>query len=83
MGKILLGYKKFNSKSGNPCCFAYILSDATENDRKFGLIGSKPEEVFIDSSISGLLKPEFVGKEISLSYDGVNGKPIVTDILGK
>ncbi len=71
---VLLGYKKFKSKSGVDLEVMFLASDLKENDVLNGGAGKFAEQVFVPKSMIGYLKPDFIGKELVLDYEVSNGR---------
>ena len=75
MGKVyLLGVKKFTSKGGRKCEVMTVRSDYNSRMLAEGCFGSKVEELFVPDGMQGLLKPEDIGKEVSIDYEVSGGR---------
>lgn len=80
MEKKIVGYRKFNSKKGAPCCLVTFMSPYTDVQVKNGACGNQAEDVFIPDSFHDLFTPQVIGKNAVLFYSVVNGRAYVDSV---
>lgn len=76
----IIGYSRFKSKSGNEVMFVDVAKIPTENDKKWGRVGMKLEQVWIPSTCFVKFSPAVVGKVLRASYEISNGRANVIDV---
>lgn len=75
----LLGFRRFQSKAGKPCCVAVVGTTYDENDNKRGAFGQSAEEVFLPSEMYNYLQVDDIGKPVTLNYNLVSGRAYIND----
>lgn len=79
----LMGYRRFVSKKGADTCIANVVIDASEREKESGQVGQKTDEIFMPAEQVDFLKPEYIGKELVLSYDLAGGRPYLNRVAVK
>lgn len=82
---VLVGVSKFTSKAGKPFTVAFLSQDFNPADTAKGCFGQKIEQIFVPEEQLDYLKPEDLGKEITMDYVFYNGSPRVSviHVVGK
>lgn len=83
MKSMLVGFKRFKSKTGVDCCVMYLVTAPTERERQSGVVGDRVQEVFCPSEQVNLLTANDIGKDVELNYSISNGKAFLTGITVK
>ncbi len=81
--KKILGYRKFNSKTGKPFCILQTVSPFTDRELEHGACGSKIEEVWLPENLHSLVNPQIVGKTAHFSYTIQGNKAYIQDVAFK
>lgn len=76
----LIAVTKFTSKAGKPLCQAYIRTEFSPADAAKGCFGEKIETIWVPEEQHDYLKPEHIGRKISMDYIFYNGAPRVSAI---
>lgn len=76
----LIAVVKFTSKAGKPLCQAYISTEFSPADVQKGCFGEKIETIWVPEEQHDYLKPEHIGKEVTMDYIFYNGAPRVSAI---
>lgn len=69
----VLGYSKFTDKNNVPRLFLDVAKTPTDNDKRFGRVGMKVEQIWIDEALQSKVTDACVGKIIDCKYE-VNGR---------
>ena len=65
----LLGYRKFTSKAGKPCCVATVSFELTEREKASGSVGIRVDNnIFMPDHQIDLLRPVDIGHELVMDY---------------
>lgn len=81
--KKILGYRKFNSKTGKPFCILQTVTPYTDRELEYGACGSKIEEVWVPEQFHELVNPQSVGKTAHISYTVDGNKAYIAGITIK
>lgn len=81
----LVGYRRFTSKkNGKDFCVANVVQDITEREKQSGSFGQKVDTIFMPEEQYNLLKPEHIGKELTLDYELSGGRAFLVNVsIGK
>ena len=79
MNKVL-GYRKFNSKTGKPFCILQTSKPFTDREMEYGACGQKIEEVWLPESCHDAVNPQIIGKNAEISYTVQNGRAYIEDV---
>lgn len=71
---ILLGVKKFVSKSGDRYEIMTLASDPSDDEYLNGSFGKLTEEIFVPAPMHNRLSVDDIGKEIVLDYEVTRGR---------
>ena len=77
--KTLLGYRRFTSKKGTPCCVALVATKYDASDNQRGNFGSNADEIFLPQEMYSYLMPDDIGKLVVANYNVVNGRAYIND----
>lgn len=75
-----VGYSKFTSKKGTPCCIINVVFPCSESDVSFGHVGSRVDQIFVPQSLHSKITPDIVNKEVTFDYVSVGGQPQISGI---
>lgn len=81
--KKVLGYRKFNSKTGKPCCIVTVSYPYPDRDLQYGACGNKTEESWIPEELQSIVTPQIIGKTAEFTYDVVNGRAYIREVSFK
>lgn len=74
----VVGYSKFNSKKGFPCCFLFVVYPPLDNESNVS--GLKAEQIFIPEKVAPKVTDSILNKDVDIIYNVVAGKAFVADI---
>lgn len=77
---IVIGYRKFTSKKGLPCCMISVMSVYSDRDVSYGAQGYKVTDEFVPSAQHELVTPDVIGKAIKIDYEINGGRAYVRSI---
>lgn len=81
--KKIIGYRKFNSKAGKPCCIVTVGAPYSEREIERGACGTKTEELWLPEESHNLINPQVIGKNIEVSYTISAGKAYIASVAIK
>lgn len=80
----LLGYHKFTSKAGKPCCVATVSFELNEREKTDGYVGVRVDNnMFMPTHQVDLLRPADVGHELLLDYSVSGGRAYLENVTVK
>ena len=68
----ILGYSRFTSKKGVDTLICHIATEPSEQDKQFGWVGFKTEQVFVPANDYNKFSPAVIGKQLKRGYQ-ING----------
>lgn len=79
MNKVL-GFRKFNSKTGKPFCILQTCKPFTDRELEYGACGQKIEEIWLPESCHAQVNPQVIGKVANITYNVQGGKAYVDSV---
>ena len=73
MGKII-GYKKFTSKAGVKYCVLNVLQEFSNYEIKYGAIGQKVEEIWLQDELVNTINENCIGKQCKTTFEKIGNK---------
>lgn len=77
---VIVGYRKFKSKKGTPCCLITIMSMCTDRDIRYGANGYKVQDEFVPDAQHDIINSDVIGKNVRINYEINGGKAYVKSI---
>lgn len=81
--KKIIGFRKFNSKAGKPCCIVQVGAPYSSKEIEHGACGTKVEEVWIPEESQNLITAQCIGKMLELGYSIVGGRAYIDSVAIK
>ena len=83
MEKKIIGFRKFNSKAGKPCCVVTLMSPYNDAQIQKGACGNQTEDIFASEAYHNLFNTQTVGKMAEIGYSVSGGRAYVDSITIK
>lgn len=83
MEKKIVGFRKFNSKKGTPCCIVYMVSPFTDRQLQNGGCGQETSQEFIPEDFHALINAQSIGKLITINKYESGGRLYIDTVSVK
>ncbi len=81
MKSTLVGFRRFTSKKGTPCCVANIVTEFSPADVSRGSCGSDCQSVFLPDNLLDYLTEKDIGKSVELFYSINAGRAYLQNLV--